>query len=145
MRGSPLAEVRRPGTAVASREQDRRERRPRRRPGGAAPGGPAGRRTPRRRLRGAAGVILRPHAASSAGTRVRPAASATSTVAMPPMASEVNVGSPKANRPASDAMTVSAEKVIVRPAVPIVRIDRGVSTSAPAARSSRNRLTISRL
>ena len=97
-------------------------------------------------LAGAAGVILRPHMPSSAGTSVSPAASATSTVAMPPIASEVNVGSPNANSPASDAMTIIAEKLIVRPAVPIVRataVARSASGSAP--RSSRNRLTISRL
>jgi hypothetical protein len=91
-----------------------------------------------------AGLSLVPHIASSAGIRVSAAASATSTVAIPPTATEVNVGSPNANRPASAAATVSAEKVMVRPAVASVRATAAVMP-CPAARASRNRLTISRL
>ena len=71
-------------------------------------------------------------------------ASATSTVAIPPIATEVKVGSPKASSPDSAAATVSAEKVTVRPAVAAVN-STAAGTSAPAARASRNRLTISRL
>ena len=61
---------------------------------------------------------------------------------MPPTASEVNVDSPNANRPASAAMTVIAENTRVRPAVVTVR-STAVGTSVPSARSSRNRLTMS--
>jgi hypothetical protein len=72
------------------------------------------------------------------------AANATSTVAIPPRATEVNVGSLNAKSPASAAPTVSAEKTTVRPAVTSV-CSTAVAMSTPVARSSRNRLTMSRL
>jgi len=64
-------------------------------------------------------------------------------VAIPLMATEVNVGSPKANSPDSAVATVSAEKVTVRPAVAPVCSTAAV-ISRPSARASRNRLTMSR-
>jgi hypothetical protein len=95
---------------------------------------------------GRSGCDLAPPHADSAGTKLSPTASATNTVAMPPIASEVNVGSPNANSPASEAITITAEKLIVRPAVPTVRATATPSSpSGSAPRSSRNRLTISRL
>ena len=59
------------------------------------------------------------------------------------VATEVNVGSPKANSPDSAVATVSAEKVTVRPAVAPVCSTAPV-ISRPVARASRNRLTMSR-
>ena len=53
-----------------------------------------------------------------------------------------NVGSSKIISADSETATVSAENAIVRPAVAAVR-STAPGTSAPAARSSRNRLTIS--
>jgi len=67
-----------------------------------------------------------------------------STVTMPPAASEVKSGSPKTNRPASEAMTVNAENVTVRPAAAALRAAASAG-AAPMPRSSRNRLTMSRL
>ena len=54
------------------------------------------------------------------------------------------MGSLNTNSPASEAITVSAEKVMVRPAAPTERAT-AAGTSCPAPRSSRKRFTISRL
>ena len=53
-----------------------------------------------------------------------------------------NVGSSKIISADSDTATVSAENAIVRPAVAAVR-STASGTANPAARSSRNRLTMS--
>ena len=86
--------------------------------------------------------IRRPAIASSAGTRVSPASRATTTTATPAAPMARNVGSSKVNSADRQTATVSAEKAIVRPAVAAVR-STAAGTSAPAARSSRNRLTMS--
>jgi hypothetical protein len=48
------------------------------------------------------------------------------------MATEVNTGLAKANSPASEVATVSAEKVMFRPAVAVVRPTALPVTSCPA-------------
>ena len=86
--------------------------------------------------------IRPPATASSAGTIVSAASSATRTTATPAAPIARKVGSSKTNRADRQAVTVSAEKAIVRPAVAAVR-STAAGTGKPAARSSRNRLTMS--
>ncbi len=84
---------------------------------------------------------LRPQIDSSAGTSVTAAAMATTTTPMPPYATDRNP--PVRNSsPESDAVTVSPENTMVRPAVATVR-SMASATSSPRARSSRNRLIAS--
>ena len=89
-------------------------------------------------------LILRPQAASSAGMRVSPASSASRVVAMPPTASEVNVGSPNANKTGERGDDGQRGEGDRAPGGGDGR-STASGTSGPAPRSSRNRLTISRL
>ena len=92
-------------------------------------------RSPARRHRAGDSALTRgPSSASSAGSATRASVAATNATSIPPMPIEYRKRCGKTSSEARAAITVSAEKATVRPAVVIVR--RSASKPGPTRASS---------